>query len=58
VTSPIDAIIHVSWSVLVVALAFGVIGAVLVTVWLACAILGTRRPRPVVNGRILPEVLD
>lgn len=57
-TSPIDAIIHVSWTVLVVACAFGVPGAVVVTVWLACAILGTFRPRPVVNGRILPEVLD
>lgn len=57
-TSPLDAIIHVSWSVLIVAVAFGVIGALLVTVWLACAIAGTFRPRPVVNGRILPEVLD
>jgi hypothetical protein len=58
VTSPLDAIIHVSWSVLVVACAFGVLGAVLVTVWLACAILGTFRKRPVVSGRILPEVFD
>jgi hypothetical protein len=58
VTSPLDALIHVSWTVLVVAFAFGVLGAVMVTVWLACAILGACRPRPVVSGRVLPEVLD
>ncbi len=46
------------FSVLAVTFGFGVAGCLLALAWFVAAMLGSLRPRPTVNGRILPEVLD
>jgi hypothetical protein len=52
--SALDAFCHVSWVVLVVGFAFGLIGLCLVSAWFAAAVLGARSARL----QYRPEVLD
>jgi hypothetical protein len=53
-SSSLDSLFHVAWSVVVVAVAFGVIGVVLVALWFGAAVLGSRSARL----KYQPEVLD